>query len=122
MILTHGPGADNALVGFQASDADEGENARLAFSITAGDSQGLFAIDAVTGALSLTAPLDYERMAPQSDGRYTLTVTAFDSGVPQRSSTTSVTITVQVQVHSAFSKKENQNSFRINQFWIKQAY
>ena len=82
---------------FQASDPDEDANAEIGYSITGGDPSGLFKIDTATGELTLTGPLDYESMNPTSNGRYTLTVTARDAGVPQLSSNSvNVIITVQV--------------------------
>ena len=82
---------------FQASDLDEDTNAEIGYSITGGDPSGMFKIDTATGELTLTGPLDYESMDPASNGRYTLTVTARDAGVPQLSSNgVNVIITVQV--------------------------
>ena len=85
------------IVPFQASDLDEDANAEIGYSITGGDPSGLFRIDTATGELTLTGPLDYESMDPTSNGRYTLTVTARDAGVPQLASNgVNVIITVQV--------------------------
>ena len=80
----------------QASDLDLNENAEIGYSITAGDPNNMFTIDTATGDLSLNQPLDYESMDPASSGRYTLTVTARDAGVPQLSSGVTVVITVEV--------------------------
>ena len=84
------------MASFQASDLDEESNAEIGYSITGGDPNGLFSIDTATGELTLTRPLDYESMNPTSNGRYTLTVTARDAGVPQLSNSVNVIIAVQV--------------------------
>ena len=85
------------MVSFQASDLDLNENAEIGYTITDGDPSNLFTIVTATGELRLNEPLDYESMDPASNGRYTLTVTARDAGIPQRSSTVTVIITVEVR-------------------------
>ena len=57
-------------------DADSGENGRVAFTITGGDGQGIFAITS-DGYVTLTGALD-SRVKTQ----YVLTVRATDQGVP----------------------------------------
>ena len=68
----------------QASDADSGRNAEVKLSIVAGNGDGKFRIDPVTGTLYVAETLDAE-----SKTRYTLTVAALDqanAGVRKQSS------------------------------------
>ena len=56
-----------------------------------------FTVNAATGEVSLTRPLDYEQLDPALAGRVTLVVEAFDAGTPQKSSQVMVNITVEVR-------------------------
>ena len=73
-----------------ATDADEGLNSRVRYSITGGNNDGLFAIDDTNGQLSLLAPIDYETHFRG----FKLNVRARDSGSPPASNSTQVNITV----------------------------
>ena len=64
-------------------------NAKITYEITGGLFKGNFTIEADSGFVKTTGPLDYERL-----DKYELMVTARDGGVPQRSSTVKVTINV----------------------------
>ncbi|XP_078684144.1 protein dachsous-like [Branchiostoma floridae x Branchiostoma belcheri] len=57
-----------------AFDADSGPNADIHYEITSGNDDGLFAIDAQTGAVTVARPLDYDTVA-----QHNLTVRAQDS-------------------------------------------
>ena len=70
-----------------ATDKDSGTNGRLLFSL--GNSNTNFHIDATSGLLSLSTKLD--RSVRDS---YALTVTSKDGGVPSRSTSTIVIISV----------------------------
>lgn len=70
-----------------ATDADAGDNAVLAYRLLS--NEGRFAIDAVTGDVSLTGSLDFE-----ATQRFQLQAEAADAGVP--SLTTLVTLTINV--------------------------
>jgi hypothetical protein len=72
-----------------ASDADSSQT--LSYAITAGNTGGVFAIDAVSGALTVAdaSQLDYDSVS-----QYLLTVRVTDSGSPARSGTAAVTIDV----------------------------
>nr|XP_054754585.1 protocadherin Fat 4-like [Lytechinus pictus] len=72
-----------------ASDPDEGLNSIIRYSIFSGDNGQAFAINAVTGVLSVNAALDYEQRSS-----YTLTIRAQDQGYSTQVSSTTVTITV----------------------------
>ena len=66
------------------SDGDSGRNAEVRLRIVAGNGEGHFRMDPVTGMLYLAKPLDAE-----SQPRYTLTVAALDqanAGVRKQSS------------------------------------
>ncbi|XP_022091610.1 protocadherin Fat 4-like isoform X2 [Acanthaster planci] len=73
-----------------ATDADEGINAELRFSIFNGNYDSDFTIDPTSGVLSVANPLDRERRLS-----YSLVVRAQDSGDGLRIASTTVTITVQ---------------------------
>lgn len=73
----------------RATDADQGNNAAIRYAITSGNTQSQFAIDSLTGDISLVKPLDYETIRS-----YRLTVRAQDGGSPARSNSTQVLINV----------------------------
>ncbi|XP_033127144.1 protocadherin Fat 4-like [Anneissia japonica] len=70
-----------------ATDADDGSNAELEYSIVedGGFGEDVFQINSETGVISLTEKLDYETRA-----YYALTVQASDKGSPSRLSTATV--------------------------------
>ena len=72
-----------------ATDADSGNNAKLSFSITAGNSDGHFNIDK-DGQVHTTQPLNFE-----TKSSYTMTIQGRDGGSPSRSNTTTLTIKVE---------------------------
>ncbi|KAH8279555.1 hypothetical protein KR018_000821 [Drosophila ironensis] len=87
------PGVIHTVV---ASDLDEGPNADLMYSITAGNLGNKFSIDARTGELSVR-PLDRE-----SHSRYSLQVQASDRGQPtSRRGHCNITVFVQDQNDNA---------------------
>ncbi|XP_061538054.1 LOW QUALITY PROTEIN: protocadherin-16-like [Phycodurus eques] len=73
----------------RATDQDSGDGGKINYRITAGDPEGDFHLDRLSGALSTSGPLDREKKA-----RYALTVAAQDQGHPSRSSTATVEVTV----------------------------
>ncbi|ODM96856.1 Protocadherin-like wing polarity protein stan [Orchesella cincta] len=72
-----------------ATDADEGVNAALRYSIIGGNNQNHFSIDSLTGEVSLIKTLDYE--ATRS---FRLNIRAIDNGNPTRSNNTQLVINV----------------------------
>lgn len=70
------------LMRFRASDADQGVNSQVVFSITAGNRRDTFHIDSISGSLFLHKPLDYEEIT-----NYILNITASDCGTPPLSTT-----------------------------------
>lgn len=73
-----------------ATDSDVGQNAQITYSLSSGVGEASeFTINAQTGAIVTTKPLDRE-----AQSGYLLTVTAKDGGVPALSDTTDVEISV----------------------------
>ena len=83
------PSGNPVIAEIVATDADQGANAQIRYSITGGNTNDAFSIDSSTGQLSLSMPLDYERTES-----YRLTVRAQDGGSPPKSNSTTVLIRV----------------------------
>ncbi|XP_033745650.1 LOW QUALITY PROTEIN: protocadherin Fat 4-like [Pecten maximus] len=86
--------AENSAVGttvatIQATDADDGDDGVLTYSIIGGNSEARFGVGITTGEIYLTLALDYETTTS-----YSLTVQATDGGSPTDSATSVVTVTV----------------------------
>ncbi|XP_051939690.1 protocadherin Fat 1a isoform X4 [Hippocampus zosterae] len=69
------------IVHLGASDADGGFNGKLVYVISGGDAESRFLVEMETGWLTVSSPLDRE-----TKDRYTLNVTVYDLGIPQKSS------------------------------------
>ncbi|WP_233507514.1 malectin domain-containing carbohydrate-binding protein [Adhaeribacter pallidiroseus] len=82
---------ENASVGVEIGtvSATDAENNAIAYSITAGNEAGKFAINPGSGVITLVSALDYAVASS-----YTLTVQATDNGTPVQSATTQVSISV----------------------------
>uniref|UniRef100_A0A672QAR5 FAT atypical cadherin 1 n=1 Tax=Sinocyclocheilus grahami TaxID=75366 RepID=A0A672QAR5_SINGR len=65
----------------RAADSDSGFNGKLLFVISGGDLDSCFTIESDTGWLKVFEPLDRE-----TTDHYTLNITVFDLGLPQKSS------------------------------------
>lgn len=78
------------ILNISATDKDEGNNAKITYTISGGNSQEFFKINSLTGALSLQKPLDYE-----DTNQYTLKIRAQDSGSPPKTNSTTVNIRVE---------------------------
>ena len=83
------PSGNPVIAEIVATDADEGANSQIRYSITGGNTNDAFSIDASSGQLSLSMPLDYERTES-----YRLTVRAQDGGSPPKSNSTTVLIRI----------------------------
>nr|XP_023651622.1 protocadherin Fat 4 [Paramormyrops kingsleyae] len=70
-----------------ATDADEGTNGQIRFSISGGNANGDFRVDSVTGMISVVKQLDREKKAS-----YSLVVQASDRGSSQRTDRATVNI------------------------------
>lgn len=79
-----------------AHDDDLGSNAKLTFSLTSGNDEGLFDIDPSIGAIFVNTPLHvHDSMYPSSvKNVYLVTITISDSGSPPRSTSTLLHIDV----------------------------
>ena len=81
----------------QATDRDLPPNNEITYSIISGDTQANFTINSTTGHMTLAGPINYEAMAPELAGKFTLVVMAKDHGIPPLSSTVTVIVYVQVR-------------------------
>ncbi|XDV14791.1 hypothetical protein PO909_014979 [Leuciscus waleckii] len=69
------------IVHLSASDSDSGFNGKLVYVISGGDTESRFIIDMDSGWLKVYASLDRE-----TTDHYTLNITVYDLGIPQKSS------------------------------------
>ncbi len=69
------------IVHLSATDSDSGFNEKLVYVISGGDAESRFVIDTDSGWLKVYAPLDRE-----TTDHYTLNITVYDLGIPQKSS------------------------------------
>ncbi|KAL1139417.1 hypothetical protein AAG570_006401 [Ranatra chinensis] len=83
----------SSLTRVMAVDKDSGEFGRVTYVISAGNSEGRFALGYETGVLTLTRPLEPSAM-------YTVNVTASDHASPAKHSTISLIIVVQGSTES----------------------
>ncbi|KAM4677968.1 protocadherin Fat 2 [Discoglossus pictus] len=70
--------AAKEVVQVRATDKDQGENARIQYSIQSGNNDGFFNINAYSGVITVTKTLGYPRK-----NRFTLIIAAVDQGTPQ---------------------------------------
>ncbi|XP_055589136.1 protocadherin-like wing polarity protein stan isoform X4 [Uranotaenia lowii] len=78
------------IVRVQAYDSDEGANSEISYSIQDRDDSLPLAVDSRTGWIHTTKPLDRE-----DQSRYSFQVIALDGGIPPKSASTSVVVTIQ---------------------------
>lgn len=69
------------IVHLSATDSDSGFNGKLVYVISGGDTESRFVVDTNDGWLKVYSPLDRE-----TSNHYTLNVTVYDLGIPQKSS------------------------------------
>ena len=89
LMYPQGKEVYSILATFSATDDDIGPNAQIYYQITAGDTNNSFTVNRTTGAVTIV-----KRLNREAKDFYTLTITAFDSGVPQRSSDAYLNVTV----------------------------
>ncbi|KAK8375851.1 hypothetical protein O3P69_008534 [Scylla paramamosain] len=77
------------VIRISATDADEGLNGVVQYTIVDGNEEGRFKVDEKTGQVTLARPLDRE-----STPRYLLTVAAADQGSPGLTATATLTVDV----------------------------
>lgn len=105
---------------FIAIDIDEmnNSNSMVNYEILQGNYEALFTVDQYSGKVKVKEETEGEKRLPPSDGsNITLTVRAYDLGIPQLSSTTYIFIYTMVS-------NSNYNKISINQkckFRIQQA-
>ncbi|KAL5289018.1 CELSR2 family protein [Megaselia abdita] len=80
---------NNVIAEIRATDADQGHNAAIRYAIIGGNTQSQFAIDSMSGDVSLTKQLDYESVRS-----YRLVIRAQDGGSPSRSNSTQLLVNV----------------------------
>ncbi len=73
----------------RATDSDSGFNGKLLFVISGGDFDSCFTIESDTGWLKVFEPLDRE-----TTDHYTLNITVYDLGLPQKSSSHMVNVNI----------------------------
>lgn len=69
------------VIHLSATDPDSGFNGKLVYVISGGDTESRFIVDMETGWLLVYSPLDREMT-----DHYTLNITVYDLGIPQKSS------------------------------------
>lgn len=69
------------IVHLSATDSDSGFNGKLVYVISGGDTESKFIVEMETGWLLVYSPLDRE-----TTDHYTLNITVYDLGIPQKSS------------------------------------
>lgn len=99
------PGAP--VVSVTALDPDQGLGGTVEYSITSGDSAGLFEINRSSGKIISRATFDYE-----VEDMYALTVTARDQGNPQLESQPSAKVLVQVTSVNEYPPRFNKSLFQ----------
>ncbi|XP_051871068.1 protocadherin Fat 1-like isoform X2 [Pristis pectinata] len=79
----------STILNIHATDPDSGFNGKLLYVITDGNDDSCFIADMETGELKVVLPLDYE-----TTNLYTLNITIYDLGRPQKSSWRLLTVHV----------------------------
>lgn len=77
----------SAIVSVTAADNDSGPNGIVTYSIVSGNEENKFAIDAATGAVSVSNLLDFETVQ-----KFTLNITATDMGFEPKMATAMLTV------------------------------
>ncbi|GLH01449.1 Fat-like cadherin-related tumor suppressor homolog [Gryllus bimaculatus] len=72
-----------------AADSDQGPNGMVRYAISGGNERGEFAVDAVSGAVTIQQPLDYDTVP-----EYHLNITASDLAFEPRAATAMLTVTL----------------------------
>ena len=112
MKVTENMGSISNLLCLAANDPDSGENGNITYSILS--STGPFAIDPITGLLSVDESLDYEEQS-----LHRVVVQAADNGVPSHQATTEVEILVQdANDAPVFSQDHYMGMFSVSEFTI----
>lgn len=100
----------STLVKIKARDRDLGYNGKLVYGISGGDDDSVFGIDPDTGEIKVINYLDREKK-----DRYSLNVTVYDLGKPQKSNSKLLTITVLDVNDNAPKFEKSLASFRVSE-------
>lgn len=92
----------------KARDRDLGYNGKLVYGISEGDHDSVFRLDPDSGELQIIGYLDRERQ-----DEYTLNMTAYDLGKPQKSTSTMLPITVLDENDNPPRFEKTLSSFRV---------
>lgn len=106
--ISEGSSSGSQVVRMYTSDADEGLNGDVFYTLAAGNEEGRFYIDEATGQITLARNLDRE-----TTSKYTLTVVAYDAGMNERLSS-SATVTVDVLDENDNAPEFTQTDSRIS--------
>lgn len=117
VIVPENEPLSSTIVTVNASDLDEGPNGMVRYEISAGNERKEFAVDAVSGAVTILQPLDYDTVQ-----EYHLNITAKDLGFKPRKTTAMLTITLtdindnaptfnQTRYHAYIAENMPANSF-----------
>ncbi|KAM4836847.1 protocadherin Fat 1 isoform 5-T5 [Thomomys bottae] len=79
----------SSIISMNATDLDSGFNGKLVYAISGGNEDSCFVIDMETGMLKILSPLDRE-----TTDTYTLNITVYDLGIPQKAAWHLLHITV----------------------------
>ncbi|XP_036005287.1 cadherin EGF LAG seven-pass G-type receptor 1 isoform X4 [Fundulus heteroclitus] len=85
---------DTKVIQVEATDKDEGNNAKVQYSIISGNVKGQFYIHSLTGVIDVINPLDYEMIR-----EYNLRIKAQDGGRPPRINSTGLVVVQVVDVN-----------------------
>ncbi|XP_055921859.1 cadherin-related tumor suppressor [Eupeodes corollae] len=105
------------IVTVEASDRDDGPNGMIRYSISGGNERKEFTVDAVTGAVTILQPLDYDQIKV-----YRLNITAEDLGFKPREAVAMLTVILtdindnapefnQSKYHSYLAENQPPNTF-----------
>lgn len=89
VIVPENEPLSSTILTVSATDGDQGPNGMVRYEISAGNERKEFAVDEITGAITILQPLDYDTVQ-----EYHLNVTAKDLGFKSRKATAMLTITL----------------------------
>ena len=87
VIVQESEPVGSLIVSVTASDSDQGPNGAVRYAIVSGNEDSKFRIDALLGSVAVNEALDFD-----SRQRYTLNITASDSGFESKSSTATLAV------------------------------
>lgn len=106
--ISEGSQIGSQVIRMYTTDADEGLNGDVFYTLSAGNEEGRFYIDEATGQITLARTLDRE-----TTSKYTLTVVAFDAAMNNRLSS-SATVLVDVLDENDNAPEFTQTNSRIS--------